>query len=200
MQPRTFAAAVVLSIALGAIGGVAATQRSANEQTSSGTVASRRMADGKDWTTTNLNVNVQPSYCYDDAEPNCRRYGRLYSWESAQRACRSLGDDWRLPSDDEWRQMAKHYGGVLEDSNDSGEATYKALSIGGNSGFNAVLGGWRMPDGLYERLAAHGLYWTASENSPATAWLYNFGQGGQALNRHRGGQKQMGASVRCVRG
>ena len=71
MQPRTFAAAV-LSIALGAIDGVAASQRSANEHTSSGTVASRRMADGKEWTTTNLNVNVQPSYCYDDAEPNCR--------------------------------------------------------------------------------------------------------------------------------
>jgi uncharacterized protein (TIGR02145 family) len=199
MQPRTFAAAVVLSIALGAIGSVAATQRSPNEQTSSGPVASRRMADGKEWTTTNLNVNVQPSYCYDDAEPNCRRYGRLYPWESAQRACRSLGDDWRLPSDDEWRQMAKHYGGVLEDSNDSGEATYKALSIGGNSGFNAALGGSRMPDGPYERLAAHGLYWTASETGPATAWLYNCGQGGQALNRHRGGQKQLGASVRCVR-
>jgi hypothetical protein len=68
MQPRTFTAVVVMSLVLGAIGGFAATQRSANEQTSSGTVASRRMADGKEWTTTNLNVNVQPSYCYDDAD------------------------------------------------------------------------------------------------------------------------------------
>jgi uncharacterized protein (TIGR02145 family) len=199
MQPRSFAAVVVLSITLGAIGGVAGTLLLANEQTSSRTVTSSRMADEKEWTTTNLNVNVQPSYCYDDAEPNCRRYGRLYPWESAPRACRSLGDDWRLPSDDEWRQLAKHYGGILEDSNDSGEATYKALSIGGSSGFDAVLGGSRMPDGLYERLAAHGFYWTASENGPATAWFYNFGQGGQVLSRHRGGQKQMAASVRCVR-
>ena len=199
MQPRTFAAAVVLSIVSGAIGGVAATQRSPKEQASSGTIASRRMADGKQWTTTNLNVDVQPSHCYDDAAPNCSRYGRLYPWESAQRGCRSLGDDWRLPSDDEWRQMAKHYGGVLEDSNDSGKATYMALFTGGSAGFNAVLGGSRMPDGRFERLAAHGLYWTASETGPATAWLYNFGQGGQALNRHSGIQKQMGASVRCVR-
>ena len=75
MQPRACAAAVVLSIALGAIGGVAAAQRSANNQASSSTIASMRMADGKEWTTTNLNVNVQPSYCYDDEEPNCRRYG-----------------------------------------------------------------------------------------------------------------------------
>jgi uncharacterized protein (TIGR02145 family) len=199
MQPRFFAAAAVLSIVLGAIGSVVATLRSANDQASSGTLAFRRMADGKEWTTTNLNVNVQPSYCYDDAEPNCSRYGRLYSWATAQRGCRSLGNDWRLPSDDEWRQMAKYYGGVLEDSNDSGKATFTALFIGGSAGFNAVFGGSRMPDGQYDRLTAHGLYWTASETGPATAWLYNFGKGGQALSRHRGGQKQIGASVRCVR-
>src|SRR4051794_20881110 len=116
MQPRIYAAAVVLGIALGAIGGVAATQRSANDHPSSGTIPSIRMADGNEWTTTNLNVNVQPSYCYDDAEQNCRRYGRLYPWESARRACRSLGGEWRLPSDDEWRQLAQRYGGVMNDS------------------------------------------------------------------------------------
>jgi len=81
-------------------------------------IPSKQMADGKEWTTANLNVSVQPSYCYDDdAEPNCRRYGRLYPWESARRACRSLGDDWRLPSDAEW-QLAKRYGGVMDDSAD----------------------------------------------------------------------------------
>src|SRR5579872_3809475 len=67
-HPRTCAAAVVLSIALGALAGLAAPQRSANDHTSSGTIPSIRMADGKEWTTTNLNVNVQPSYCYDDAD------------------------------------------------------------------------------------------------------------------------------------
>src|SRR4051794_19337364 len=99
MQPCSCAATVVLSLALGAMGSVAAAQRAATDDTSSSTITSMRMADGKQWTTTNLTVDVQPSYCYDDAEPNCRRYGRLYPWDSAQRACRSLGDGWRLPSD-----------------------------------------------------------------------------------------------------
>ena len=71
---------------------------------SSGTkVSFKRMADGKQWTAYNLNVTATPSYCYDDAEANCRRYGRLYTWESARQACQSLGDGWRLPTDDEWR-------------------------------------------------------------------------------------------------
>ena len=111
-----------------------------------------------------------PSYCYEDAEQNCRRYGRLYTWESARRGCQSLGDGWRLPTDDEWRQMAKRYGGVSEDSDDKGKAAYKALLAGGSSGFNAVLGGGRSDDGQYARLEAHGFYWTASENDAATGW------------------------------
>ena len=134
----------------------------------------KRMADGKEWTTANLNVNASPSYCYDDAEANCRRYGRLYTWESARRGCQSLADGWRLPTDDEWRQMAKRYGGVSADSADKGEAAFTALLSGGRSGFNAVLGGNRFA-GQYARIEAHGLYWTASDNDPASAPYYNFG-------------------------
>jgi hypothetical protein len=37
--------------------------------------------------------------------------------------------------------MAKHYGGVSEDSDDGGKAAYKALLAGGSSGFGALLGG-----------------------------------------------------------
>ena len=85
------------------------------------------MADGKQWMTHNLNVKSVPSHCYDDAETNCLQYGRLYTWESARRGCQSLGGGWRLPTDDEWRQMAKNYGGVSEDSDDRGKAAYKAL-------------------------------------------------------------------------
>ena len=152
--------AITLTIAFGSVGGAGSTQRSAKDQHRSGTIASRRMADGKEWTTANLNVSAPPSYCYDDAEPNCRGYGRLYTWESAQRVCPSLGDGWRLPTDDEWRQMAKRYGGVSDDSADRGRAAFTALMSGGTSGFNAVLGGNRT-DEQYARIEAHGFYWTA---------------------------------------
>jgi uncharacterized protein (TIGR02145 family) len=158
------------------------------------------MPDGKEWTTENLNVAGDGSYCYEDAELNCSRYGRLYTWESAQRGCRSLGNRWRLPTDDEWRELGRRHGGLREESADSGRAAYTALMAGGSSGFNAVLGGSRVSDQeQYARLEAHGLYWTASESDAATAWFYNFGKGGLSLNRHRNGSKQMAISVRCVR-
>lgn len=161
--------------------------------------SSKRMADGKQWTTHNLNVTTVPSYCYEDAEPNCRRYGRLYTWESAERGCRSLGDGWRLPTNDEWGQLAKRYGGVLEDSDDGRKAAYKALLLGGDSEFNALLGGGRSEDGQYARLEAHGFYWTASESDPVGAWFYNFAKGRLSLYRQSGGEKTIALSVRCVR-
>ncbi|HEY7212109.1 MAG TPA: FISUMP domain-containing protein [Bryobacteraceae bacterium] len=172
---------------------------SAQAQRAAGTMdAAKQMADGKQWTTHNLDVNTMPSYCYGDAELNCRRYGRLYTWESAQRGCQSLGAGWRLPTNDEWRQMAKQYGGVRDDSVDGGKAAYKALVNGGSSGFNAVFGGGRSEDGQYARLEAHGFYWTASESGPSSAWFYNFGQA-RILNRHNDGEKGRAFSVRCVR-
>jgi uncharacterized protein (TIGR02145 family) len=183
LVPRV--ASIALSIAVGCGGGT--------------THSSRRMADGKQWTTANLNLNTSPSYCYDDTETNCRRYGRLYTWESAERGCQSLGDGWRLPTDDEWRNMAKHYGGLGNDAADKGRAAYTALLLGGTSGFNVVLGGNRSVDGQYARSEAHGFYWTASENDSASAPFYNFAKRSLALYRQSEGEKQMAVSVRCVR-
>lgn len=171
---RSGVVVIALSIAFG-VAAAGSTQRSAKDQNVSGTTSSKRMADGKEWTTANLSVDADPSFCYGDAEPNCHRYGRLYTWASAQRVCQSLGSDWRLPTDDEWRQMVKHYGGVSMDSADGGKAAFTALLSGGRSGFNALLGGNRRT-GEYERLEAHGMYWTASDNDSVTAPFYNFGE------------------------
>ena len=183
----------VVASALGIGLGLAAAAGSAQQP------PSKRMADGREWTTANLNVSTASSYCYDNAEPNCRRYGRLYTWESARQVCQTLGDRWRLPTDEDWRQLANTYGELGNDSPEQGKAAYTALLTGGASGFNAVLGGSRI-GGQYERVEAHGFYWTASENDPTTAPFYNFGKGSQALYRQPQGQKQMAVSVRCVRG
>jgi uncharacterized protein (TIGR02145 family) len=189
---------IAVSTAFGSISASLERLSALDQQASGKQYSSKRMADGKLWMTDNLNVKIVPSYCYQDEESNCRQYGRLYTWESARRGCQSLGDGWRLPTDDEWRRMAKHYGGVSEDSDDRGKAAYKALLSGGGSGFNALLGGNRSDDGKYGRLEAHGFYWTASESDPVNALFYNFGRGGLALHRQKEGEKQAAFSVRCV--
>ena len=154
------------------------------------------MSDGRTWTTTNLRLALPGSYCYGDVASECLRLGRLYTWASAAQACTRLGTGWRLPTDDEWRQLAKAYGGLL--SNSEGPAASTDLLAGRSSGFNAVLGGNRDANGSYARVDEHGLYWTATESDNEHAWLYNFGRLG--LNRHRGGDKSWAVSVRCVEG
>src|SRR5262245_37341876 len=150
------------------------------------------MSDGRTWTTENLRLALPGSFCQGDDASACLRLGRLYTWASAAQACSRLGASWRLPTDDEWRQLAKAYGGTLGDSDC--HAALTELLAGGPSGFNAVLGGNREVDGSYARLDEHGLYWTATESDNEHAWFYNFGRGGGLLNRHSGGDKSMAVS------
>ena len=201
MLIRTGVVTIALAVVCTPVGVHGLSQRSAQAGTASQTTPpSKRMQDGRQWATTNLDVISDGSYCYGDAPANCRRYGRLYTWEAAQQGCLSVGEGWRLPTNDEWRLLATRYGGLREESGDMGKAAYTALVTGGSSGFEALLGGGREPTaGEYARLEAHGLYWTASETDASTAWVYNFGKGGQSVNRHTGMVKQWAFSVRCIR-
>jgi uncharacterized protein (TIGR02145 family) len=157
------------------------------------------MPDKKVWMAANLNLNIPGSYCYDDQEQNCRLYGRLYTWELAMEGCTKLGNGWRLPSDEEWQQMAKPYGGIRDDSGNDGKSAYKALIVGGSAKFDIVFGGRRGPNaGPYERKEAHGFYWTSTEINSDTVWFYNLGTNGQMVTRHDG-EKNRSISVRCVR-
>jgi uncharacterized protein (TIGR02145 family) len=158
-----------------------------------------RMPDGKQWTTENLHANIRSSYCYEDAESKCREYGRLYTWESAFQACQSLGHEWRLPSEPEWRQLARSVGGVFDDSEDKGRGAFTALMTGGSAGFKVRLGGGRSEDGQYARAGAHGFYWTATPHDSATAWFYNVALEGRTIYRQSDGEKGRAFSVRCVR-
>jgi uncharacterized protein (TIGR02145 family) len=190
MSMRARVVAATLSIAFGAVGAA---------QSPPASVPSARMLDGKLWTTGNVAVTVEPSYCYDDSPRNCERYGRLYTWESAHRACHAL-DGWHLPTNEEWRRLASYYGGIRQESDDLGNAAFVALIDGGRSGFNAVYGGGRTDkSGEYLRLEAHGFYWSATESGPDRAWFYNFGKGGQSFGRHEDGEKLRAFSVRCVK-
>lgn len=152
--------------------------------------------NGKTWLAENLNYRVGNSWCYDNKEANCTEYGLLYDWASAIEACKGLGAGWGLPSDQEWREMAKLFGGSDDDAKDGGMAAYKALIKGGSSGFQAILGGWRDSDGSYILLGSGGYYWSSMESDVDNAWGYYFYVG--KLTRGLSG-KSLGQSCRCLK-
>ena len=57
---------------------------------------------GKTWMAENLNFAAKGSVCYANKDANCAKYGRLYNWATALKAC-SAG--FHLPSDDEWTAL-----------------------------------------------------------------------------------------------
>jgi uncharacterized protein (TIGR02145 family) len=158
----------------------------------------RMMPDGRQWITENLKIDLTGSYCYNDSTQYCSKYGRLYTWKAAKEGCAMLGKGWRLPTNDDYEQMAKYYGGIRTETGD-GKAAYKSWIENGNSQFNILFGGTRDPSGGFSSLEAHGFYWTETESDPAHAWFYNLGKGGQLVNRHEDGEKLRAVSVRCVK-
>ena len=60
------------------------------------------------WMAQNLNYETDSSFCYNDMENNCAKYGRLYTWSAAMSACPS---GWHLPDTTEWKTLSNAVGG-----------------------------------------------------------------------------------------
>jgi uncharacterized protein (TIGR02145 family) len=65
----------------------------------------------------------------------------LYTWTSAMEGCKVLGEGWSLPTNEEWQHMASSFGGVRDDSKDSGRTAYDALMDGGKCAVQCLV--WR---------------------------------------------------------
>jgi len=54
------------------------------------------------WMAENLNYFTDSSSCYDNADSNCVKYGRLYVWTAAKKACPA---GWKLPDSVDWEKL-----------------------------------------------------------------------------------------------
>jgi uncharacterized protein (TIGR02145 family) len=149
----------------------------------------------KRWMAENLNIKTEGSWCYDNKESNCDKYGRLYNWNAAMRACPS---GLHLPTRQDWNDLVKSAGGRK-----AGKAlkSSSGWSRGGNGtdayGFTALPGGGRLTAGSFDNAGGYGYWWTAT----------GYGSG-YAYNREMGydyddvyeldSDKNNGFSVRCV--
>ncbi len=73
-------------------------------------------------------------------------YGSLYDYEAAEKACQELGTGWRLPTTEDWLDMARAYGGMRTESAQSNmfignKELGEKLVMGGESGLDLILGG-----------------------------------------------------------
>jgi uncharacterized protein (TIGR02145 family) len=103
------------------------------------------------WMAENLNYKPNDSlnsWCYNDDDSNCRKYGRLYGFDAAKKVC---PEGWHLPSHDEWNAL--------------GWDNFKNSEFGDGAadlGFFSSLGGCRKPNGEYLLADKLGYWWLAT--------------------------------------
>lgn len=94
------------------------------------------------WLAENLKVKTIDSWCYDDDPKNCEKFGRLYTWDAAIRACPR---GWRLPSINDWLVLIENSNNILP--------------------FDVSMAGVRNTDGKYDYLNLQSHIWTATDQN-----------------------------------
>jgi uncharacterized protein (TIGR02145 family) len=91
-------------------------------------------------------------WAYDDNVANISQYGYLYDWETAKTLAPK---GWHLPARAEWESLFNALGG-------NANLAYEHAKVGGNSGFNGLLGGLRFLHGEFNSLGASGCFWSST--------------------------------------
>ncbi len=136
------------------------------------------------WMAQNLNYKVDSSWCYDKADSNCVKYGRLYQWTAAMAldtvyshrfwqgadSARHQGvcpAGWHIPTDTEWSTLINAVG---TDSArirlSSTDGWYKNSNGTNDYGFGALPSGYRYGAGFFFK-GYCSYFWSASEYSAA---------------------------------
>ena len=151
--------------------------------------------DGRKWMADNLNYKMPGSTCYREDEDNCMVYGRLYTWEAAQKACPA---GFHLPTNEEFESLWKAAGGDFN-------AGYLIKANYGWSGetngndtlkFSAMPAGNMFDDGTYGNENKFAFFWSSStEGGDASVWYLSSKSMGFSYMMK---PKTFGFSVRCV--
>ena len=149
------------------------------------------------WMAENLNIKTpEGSWCYNDDESMCKKYGRLYDWKTAKKVCPA---GWHLPTSDEYAALesciGKNAGKKLKSN--------KGWTNSGNGtdefGFAGLPGGKRQGDGSSFGIDYSGSFWTASETNAELAEGRSLNTSSDNFNWDTWTSKKQGNSVRCVK-
>lgn len=120
------------------------------------------------WMASNIKVNIQGSYIYNNNSSDIDTYGRLYTWDAAKNACPS---GWRLPTQADFETFSQLQGGNQVSGGkmkNSGTSYWQTPNTGGTnaSGFNAMPSGYRnASDGVFFGRGQYTYFWSSTDCS-----------------------------------
>jgi len=114
---------------------------------------------GKKWMKKNMNVPTDSSWCYGDADSNCVKYGRLYTWKMAMEICPS---GTHLPSREEFAALGEAAGGMsTAGAKLKAEIGWDDKNGTNDFGFTALPGGYRNYESKFYSIGTNGGWWTS---------------------------------------
>jgi len=189
---------LLIAIAVAVLAGFGAYAQNANtfKDRRDGKTCKSVKVGGKTWMAENLNFAAEDSKCYDNKAENCARYGRLYNWETALKACPA---GFHLPSDDEWTALENAVGGrSTAGTKLKSAAGWNEDGNGTNDyGFSALPGGLGRSDGSFDDAGYSGYWWSATEDSANDAWYRSMFYDNDYVYRYDVSKAYL-FSVRCV--
>jgi len=169
------------------------------------------------WTAENMNHEPSSgnSWCYDNDDSYCDKYGRLYDWEAAMSVC---PNGWRLPSRGDWDILAEFVGGVRPDyyyDEDLHVWLYVGSKLKAKNGWNinvngigngtddygfAALPGGDYYYGYFGGVGSESCWWTATESANGAYIRYmGLWDGYEDTMLEFIDENVYGSYVRCVR-
>lgn len=157
--------------------------------------------DGRVWMADNLNFKSEGSFCYKDEEDQCMAYGRLYTWEAAQKVCPA---GFHLPTHEDFESLwtaagADFNAGYLLktdygwNGDTNGNDTLK---------FSAMPAGNRFDDETYGNMMKFAFFWSSDDKldgiAPGNARVWYLTSKSMAFG-YMSKPKEFGFSVRCVK-
>lgn len=151
------------------------------------------------WMAENLNYDMEDSFCYNDSIEYCAKWGRFYTWNSAQNAC---PEHWHLPSMQEWNGLFTAVGG--ESKAGAALKTREGWFEGGNGsdayGFSAIpVEIYNSASGKYSNEDGHrAFFWSSTEDTSVNSYyVYLFYLNDDFFEESY--RKTIARSVRCLK-
>lgn len=189
----------------------------------------------KCWMAENLNIGTRidagnpmtengiiEKYCYENDPAICDVYGGLYQWDEMMQYASTQGakgicmDGWRLPTDNEWKELE----GIADSEFGVGDPewdnwSWRGSDVGGNlketgtshwnspnagatnnTGFTAIGGGYASGSS-FTNLGKFGMYWTSTPYSSDNAIMRGVYYA-LTTNMRNDYSKALAISVRCI--
>ncbi len=156
------------------------------------------------------------AWCYYNNDPaNGDVYGRMYNWYAVagiwneasktdinqRKKLVPLG--YHIPSDTEWTSLYNYLGGASVAGGkmkEAGSAHWLSPNTGTNSsGFTALPGSFRRPDGSFDYIGSHADWWSSSEINMTLAQAHCLNGYGSNFALSSDFDKRGGISVRCLK-